>query len=396
MVAVNVRRKKYRWELPYDPSAPPMIPETAAPPSFQYTPPAGFVQPPALGDMPPITAEDVMAPQPETAYPQASPEMLSAAQDVVSTGIPPELDWQAQQQQQLEQMRQEAEELREMEKETERLKKSTALLKAQNAMDKAQEDKAKLTAPREEGVRAGVQRLKEKARRPSGREALSWRGGDRVTGRPASQGLQEYIIHGGTVPELRGIRQRAAEEQVLKEYAPQFVARPTTVSRAPEITALHEAHKERMAPILAEIADIGEAKRELRRRRKPPTQWAIMAHKERVARIAAGPPELPKKEEPRYARGHQIGVLENEILELEAELAEMDKQEPSIWTWDKYNRGEWQTARDEIVARLNTLKAERRKIAGLTSGTQEFIATATNPETGQKLGFDGKQWLPIP
>ncbi len=375
MVAKNVKR--YRWPLPYDPSAPPEPPMAEAPPSFQYTPPARFGQPPALADMPPITAEDAMAPQPETAYPQAAPELMPAAQEVANAPIPEELDWQGRQQQQLEEMRQEAEELKEMEKETDRLKRDTNLLKAQNAMAKAQEDKTKLTAPREGQVQAGTRKLKEQARRPSGREALSWRGGDRVTGRPASTGLQEYIIQGGTVPDLREIRQQAAQEQVLKEYAPQFIARPSGAT-GEDIAGLQAAHEERMAPILADLAGIRARREEYRRMSRPPSPWDVMQHKERVAEIKAGPPELAKTEEPRHRRGQQIDVLTGEIQDAMAELAEHDKNKLSF-----FGKDEWQTQRDEIVARLNSLYEESRGVAGLRgSALTEEIAMRILAEAG--------------
>jgi len=50
------------------------------------------------------------------------------------------------------------------------------------------------------------------------------------------------------------------------------------------------------------------------------------------------------------------------------------------------------------LKRLEELYAKMDEVLGLTSETKQldFLSTATNPETGEKIGWNGKEWLPIP
>lgn len=360
MVAVN----RFRWPV-FDPSEPPY-------PAYPENVPA-FMPPtaPVMGSSAPAVFPSSFVPPTAETPPEATtypPMGFEAPQ--ATAGAPEATPEDDQFEQQLEQRRAEAEELQEIERETERLKADTKLLKAQNAMRKAQEEKAKI-APRESAVQTGVKQLKEKARHPTGREALSWRGrGGYVSpGQPASQGLQDYIIAGGSMEELRDIRLKAAQKMLR---APEYVA-DLGPSKAPEIMALHARHLERMAPIQAQIAEVRARRRQLRRELRPPTAWDILRHKERLAELKAEP------EPPRYLREHgrkkdvtRLGVIDNEILETESELAAHDESEPRFFGKDK-----WQAQRDKITTSLDTLKAERRKTAG--------FGTTLDTETARQI-----------
>jgi len=168
-----------------------------------------------------------------------------------------------------------------------------------------------------------LEEYKASVRAPSGAEALSWT--------EEAPELQDFYSAGGTPEELRGIRKEEADRITLEKYAPQYAApfQDLTFGQGRELVGRQREHREAtMAPMRTRLSEISERRKKLRRESKAPTAWDMMEHKEKVARIKAGEPVPLKPEPPRYARGHQLGVIDNEILELEAEIAEHDKAKP--------------------------------------------------------------------
>ena len=372
MVALNKFEgyPRRRWPLPVDPSGPPMAYPEPMPTYIPSMTPPATTAPPAPMAQAPAAPTDTAYPPTGFQEPQQAPE-TSPEDD--------EFDRQIQEEQA------EADWTRMTNRATAVLKVEADMQKARNALAEAKQkamQRPSAEAPSEPLNKVFNRYVKGKApmptfeeykasvRKPAPAEALSWT--------EEAPELQEFYSAGGTPEELRGIRKEEADRITLEKYAPQYAApfQDLTFEEGRELVGRQREHREAtMAPIREKLASIRERRKELRRERKAPTGWDIMRHKEEVAGIKAG---QPTGEAPRFPRG-QIGVIDNEILELETELEAHDKTEPWV-----FGKGEWQAERDRLTDRLNSLKAERREIAGLEGGSEltEEIARQILAEAG--------------
>lgn len=193
------------------------------------------------------------------------------------------------------------------------------------------------------------------------------------------------------MPELREMRRKAANEQVLSRRGrtPQLATSGTPEEHARHggaVMALREAHATRTAEPKAILDQIRYDREQEQIESRPPTAWDVMRHKERVAEIGAPQPRTAGAEPPRYLRKDQLTTASNEIADLVKERELLFKEKPSkFWDWGNDRYDKWEKQVSGIDAQIADRQAELRGIAGMNGDDFEQILSLLPPDIKNRV-----------